>query len=159
MNTTAQTRRKFLVVVDDTPECRVALRFASARARNTGGGVMMLRVIEPAEFEHWAAVRNLMREEAREEAEALLQGLATEVNGWAGVLPEIATREGRARDEILKLLEEDPGIRILVLGASPEGDNPGPLVTDLAGRLAGSMRVPVTVVPGNMTSQQIDEVT
>ncbi len=159
MNDSAHTRRKFLVIVDDTPECRVALRFASARARNTGGGVMMLRVIAPAEFEHWASVRNLMREEAREEAESLLQGLASEVNSWAGVLPEIAIREGRPRDEILKLLEEDPGVRILVLGASSEGDDPGPLVSDLAGRHAGNMRVPVTVVPGNMTREQIDEVT
>ncbi|MBM3518185.1 MAG: universal stress protein, partial [Alphaproteobacteria bacterium] len=85
----AQGIRKFLVVVDDTPECRVALRFACRRARKTQGGVTLVRVIEPADFQHWAAVGNLMREEARAEAETLLQSLAADVNHSAGVIPEL----------------------------------------------------------------------
>lgn len=161
MNETAEKksqRRSFLVVVDDTPECRVALRFASMRAKKTGGGVVLLHVIEPADFQHWMAVENLMREEAREEAELLLQGLAAEVHEWAGITPEYRIREGRKQDEILALLEAEPSIRVLVLGASPEAEGPGPLVSRLAGQISGSMPVPITVVPGNMTPEQIDEV-
>jgi len=151
-------RRSFLVVVDDTPECRVALRFASMRAKKTGGGVVLLHVIEPADFQHWMAVENLMREEAREEAELLLQGLAAEVHEWSGIMPEYRIREGRKLDEILALLEAEPSIRVLVLGASPDAEGPGPLVSRLAGQISGSMPVPITVVPGNMTPEQIDDV-
>ena len=154
-----QASRKFLVVVDDTPECRVALRFACRRAMRTGGGVVLLRVIQPADFQHWLAVAERMREEAREEAEYLLQQLAAEVNDWAGVMPEFMIREGGTRDEVLGLIEEDPGIRILVLGASPDKEGPGPLVSSLAGQMSGSMSIPVTVVPGNLTENQVDELT
>ena len=77
-----RARRNFLVVVDDTPECRVALRFACMRAHRTGGGVVLLRVMEPADFQHWMAVEKLMREEAREEAEELLRGLSDEMNEY-----------------------------------------------------------------------------
>ena len=153
------TRRKFLCVVDDSPECRLALRFAFRRAARTGGGVILLYVIEPADFQHWMAVENLMREEAREAAEEVLQTLADEVNEWSGIMPEFSIREGRKQDEVLALLEEEPEIRLLVLGASAEKDGPGPLVTALAGSLSANMRVPVTVVPGNLNIQQIDEIT
>ena len=153
------TRRKFLCVVDDSPECRLALRFAFRRAARTGGGVILLYVIEPADFQHWMAVENLMREEAREAAEEVLQTLADEVNEWSGIMPEFSIREGRKQDELLALLEEEPEIRLLVLGASAEKDGPGPLVTALAGPLSANMRVPVTVVPGNLNIQQIDEIT
>ena len=152
-----RARRNFLVVVDDTPECRVALRFACMRAHRTGGGVVLLRVIEPADFQHWMAVEKLMREEAREEAEDLLRGLSEEMNEYSGLMPEFRLREGRVVDEILGLISEEASIRILILGASPDAAGPGPLVSRLAGQMSGSMQVPVTVVPGNMTVEQIDD--
>ena len=152
-------RTKFLVIVDDTPECRLAMRFAFRRAARTFGGVVMLYVIEPADFQHWMAVENLMREEAREKAEEILQDLATEVQQESGIMPEFRIREGRTQDEVLALLEEDPDIRLLVLGASVDKEGPGPLVSRLAGQVSGSMRVPITVVPGNLTVEEIDEVT
>ncbi len=152
-------RRKFLVVVDDTPECRVALRFACLRARNTGGGVTLLYVSEPADFQHWMAVGDLMQHEAREEAEKVLQGLAAEVNELSGIMPELVVREGRRHDELVALIEEDPGIRVLVLGAAPGSEGPGPLVSALAGQMSGSFRIPITIVPGTLSDSQIDELT
>ena len=151
-------RRSFLVVIDDTPECRVALRFASMRANRTGGGVVLLHVIEPPDFQHWMAVENLMREEARQEAEELLQGLASEVFAWSGIMPEYRIREGRKLDEILAILAEEPSIRVLVLGASAGDEGPGPLVSRLAGQVSGTLPVPISVVPGSMTPEQIDDV-
>ena len=123
------TRRKFLCVVDDSPECRLALRFAFRRAARTGGGVLLLYVIEPADFQHWMAVENLMKEEAREEAEEILQTLADEVSQWSGIMPEFAIREGRKLEQVLSLLDDEPEIRLLVLGASKEKDSvPGTTV-------------------------------
>jgi nucleotide-binding universal stress UspA family protein len=152
-------RSKFLVVVDATPECKLALRFATHRARNVGGGVTLLHVIEPAATQEWVAVAKMMQQEAREEAERLLQNLATQVHEESGITPELVIREGRAKDELLALIGEDPSIRILVLGAGTGSDGPGPLVTALAGQMSGSLSIPITLVPGGLTLEQIDALT
>jgi len=153
------TKRKFLCVVDDSPECRLALRFAFRRAARTDGGVILLYVIEPADFQHWMAVETLMKEEARDEAETILQTLADEVSRWSGIIPEFAIREGRKLEQLLAFLDDEPEIRLLVLGASTDKDGPGPLVSALAGPQLGQLRVPITVVPGTLSNDQIDEVT
>lgn len=147
--------RIFLVVVDDSEEMRVALRYAALRARHTGGRVALLYVIEPSDMQQWMAVENLMREEKREEAEALLQKLSGEVSDLCGTLPIVYIREGRRRDELLALLDEEPGISILVLAAGTGPEGPGPLVTHLVGKMSGRMRVPITVVPGSLADEQI----
>lgn len=154
-------RTKFLVVVDQTPECRTALRFATQRACKVGGNVILLHVIEPPapDGQQWMSVANLMQEEAREQAEQLMQQLASQVHAESGINCELVIREGRKRDELLALISEDPSIRILVLGAASGGEGPGPLVSALAGQMSGSMRVPITVVPGNLSNEQIDALT
>ncbi len=151
--------RQFLVVVDDTPECRKALRFAWRRAQRTGAGVTLLRVIDPVDFQHWLSVEERMREDAREEAEELLQKLAVEVQQQSTILPELVVREGAVRDAVVKLIDDDKTIRILVLGAGTGSEGPGPLVTQLAGKMSGALRVPVTVVPGNLSDEQLDLLT
>ena len=152
--------RKFLVVVDDTPECRVAVRFAARRAERTGASLVLLRVIVPdPSHTHWIAVEERMREEAFDEAEVLLQDIASDINEWAGLVPAVAIRQGQIKDEVLGQIDEDSGVDVLVLAASPGTDGPGPLVTTLAGKLSGSMRIPVTVVPGNLTDSEVDRLT
>ena len=148
--------RVFLVVVDETEEMNVALRFACRRARHSGGRVALLCVIEPAEFQHWMAVEDLMREEARSEGEQLLQKLAARVNELVGSIPILYVREGKVRDELFKLLDEEPRVSILVLGANPGSRGPGPLVSALTGKMIGKLRIPVTVVPGNLSDEEID---
>jgi len=147
--------RIFLVVVDESEEMRVALQFAARRARHTGGRVALLYVIEPSDMQQWMAVENLVREEQRQAAEQVLSKLATEVKEMSGTLPVVYIREGRRRDALLALIEEEPSISILVLaaGAGPEG--PGPLITALVGKMSGKMRVPITIVPGSLSDAQI----
>lgn len=151
--------RVFLVVVDDTEEMRAALHYACRRARHTGGRVALLRVVEPAEFQHFATIGNLMRAEARQEAEELLQRMATEVNEISGHLPVLYVREGSPRDELIRLIDEEPQISILVLAADTSPGGPGPLVTAMTGKFVGRLRVPVTIVPGNLTDAQIEAIT
>ncbi len=151
--------RVFLVVVDQSEEMRVALRFAARRAMRTGGRVALLLVQEPAEFQHWVAVGDLMREEAREEAEGLMQRLSAEVKEWSGNFPVVHMREGDARVELEKLLDEEPSISILVLATSTESGAPGPLISHLVGKGSGSLRVPVTIVPGSLTDEEIIAIT
>lgn len=151
--------RIFLVVVDSTEEHRKALRFASLRARNTGGRVALLYVIEPAEFQHWMAVEDLMREERRQEAEALLTRVSAEVQELSGLTPVYYLREGSVREELLKLLDEERGISILVLAAGTGKKGPGPLVSQLGGKQSGTLPIPVTIVPGNLSDADIDGLT
>ena len=65
-------RRKFLVVIDDTPECSRAVLYGALRAQHTAGALVMLYVIVPGEFQHWIGVENIMRAEAMEAAEETL---------------------------------------------------------------------------------------
>lgn len=155
----ATNTRVFLVVVDDTEEMRAALRYACGRARHTGGRVALLRVVEPAEFQHFATIGNLMRAEARQEAETLLQRMAAEVNEVSGQLPVLYVREGNPRDELIKLINEEPQVSILVLAADTGPGGPGPLVTAMTGKFVGRLRVPITIVPGHLTNEQIQAIT
>src|SRR5437763_14172604 len=103
-------QRVFLVVVDETEELQIAVHYAARRAQHTGGRVALLYVIEPSELQQWMAVESRMREERREEAEALLRKVASEVGELSGSMPVIFIREGRRRDELLALIEEEPSI-------------------------------------------------
>ncbi len=154
--TSGDRQRIFLVVVDDTPEMAVALRFAARRAKKTGGRVALLYVTEPADFQHWIAVEDLMEKERRMEAEEVLQKYSDTVLEWSGAMPVLYVREGRPQDALLELLEEEPSISILVLGANTGPKGPGPLVTACAGKLAGKLPIPVTIVPGSLGDEEID---
>ena len=110
------SQRKFLVIADDTPEFQTALRFACRRARSTGGHLAMLRVIEPAVFEHWSGVREEIERQARAEAEAFLQKMAEFVIAETGAAPEfIIVNAESARQALRSVIAEDPDIKILVL--------------------------------------------
>ncbi|MBD0413537.1 universal stress protein [Oryzicola mucosus] len=148
-------RRKFLVVIDDTPECERAIAYASRRAQNTGGVVVMLYVIVPDDFQHWLGVEKIMREEATASAQAALASYAAKVREKAGIEPELVVREGKPADEIHKIIEEDQDIAILVLAAGAAKEGPGPLVASIAGKGA-AFPIPVTVVPQNLSDEDIE---
>jgi hypothetical protein len=146
--------RIFLVVVDETEEMRIALRYAALRAFHTGGKVALLAVIEPPGVQLSKGVEERMEEERREEAERLISTLTAEVKGTCGAMPIVYIREGRRRDELLALIDEEPSISVLVLAAGAGQEGPGPLVTALIGH-SGRLRVPITIVPGGLSDEQI----
>lgn len=148
-------RRKFLVVVDETPECSRALLFAGRRALHTGGVVVLLYVIVPSEFTQWAGVENIMRAEATEEAEAALARAADFIREKTMIEPQQVIREGSPAEEIVRLIEDDEDIAVLVLAAGTDKEGPGPLVTALVGKGAGAFPVPITVVPGHLDDETI----
>ena len=152
--------RKFLVVADDSPEFSAALRYACARAKATGGRVTLLRVLEPAVFEHWSGVREEMERQQRAEAEGLLQKSAAQVMDATGHPPELLVVEsGDTRGAIRSVVVDDPDIKILVLAAATHGRGPGPLVSAVSkeGVNNHGRKLPVTVVPGDLTDAEIAE--
>jgi nucleotide-binding universal stress UspA family protein len=148
-------RRKFLTVVDDTPESTRALLFAGRRAIHTGGALVLLYVIAPSEFTQWIGVENIMRAEAMEAAETALGRAADFVREKTGIEPQVVIREGGRSEEIVGLIEDDEDIAILVLAAGTDKEGPGPLVSALAGKAAATFPVPITIVPGHLDDETI----
>ncbi|MGZ2258938.1 universal stress protein [Roseobacter sp. A03A-229] len=150
--------RKFLVILDDSRECLNAMRFAAMRAAHTGGGVEILSVIPPDEFNHWIGVGEVMREEARERIEVHYEVFAKWMRDRQGINPELVIREGRPVDEILAQIHEDSEIGVLVLGAGTDKKGPGPLVTELT-KSAGTLPIPMTIVPGDLSKEKLEAIT
>src|ERR1700751_6258058 len=150
--------RVFLVVVDESKELQTALHYAARRPAPTGGRLALLYVIEPAELQHWISIENLAREERREEAEQLMQRLCEQIAPIAGTIPIVYIREGHRADQLLALIAEEPTISILVLAAGTGPEGPGPLITYLTGKPAARLRIPITIVPGGLTLEQLDAV-
>lgn len=150
--------RKFLVVLDDSRECLNAMRYAAMRASHTGGGVEIISIIPPEEFNHWIGVADIMREEARERIHAHFEVFAKWMRDRQGVEPDLVIREGDPLSEILAQISENSDIGVLVLGAGTEKKGPGPLVT-LLSKSSGSLPVPITIVPGNMSKEQLEAIT
>lgn len=148
-------RRKFLAIVDGTPECERAITYAALRARSTGGAVVLLYVIDSAEFQQWLGVEQIMREEAKATAGAALDSHAARIRENIGIEPELVVREGSPPQEIHKLIEDDQDIAILVLAAGSSKEGPGPLVASVAGKGA-AFPVPVTVVPAGLSDDDIE---
>ncbi len=151
-------RRKFLVVVDETPEAKVTLRFAARRAEHTGGVVSLAHIMAIPDTQTWRGVEELMREEAEAEAEATLYDAAKYVHDLNGNISEVVMLEGKKREALLALIKQDPAISILVLASGSGREGPGPLVSAVAGTSSTSYPIPVTIVPGTLTEKEIDAV-
>lgn len=149
-------RPKFLAVVDDSEECSKAIRFAARRCARLGASIVLLGVAPPPEHETWLGVGEVMQAEAEAEAEKLLDAAAASVRAFAGLEPEKIVRTGEKAAEVVKLIEEDEDISLLVLAAGTGREGPGPLVSALAGKSAGTFPIPVAIVPGFLEDEEID---
>jgi len=149
-------KRKYLVIIDDTEECSRAVHWATKRAERTKSVVEMLRVIDTGDRgQQWLGVADLMQAEQMEAAKAALEKHAKQAEGTAKVKVERVIREGNTPDVILKLIDEDADIGILVLAAGTGKEGAGPLVTYIA-KNAGTFPIPVAIVPGHLADEDID---
>lgn len=146
--------RVYLVIIDETEEAHVAMRFAARRASKTGGAVHILALVPKQAFNAFGGVQATIEEEARDRAEVLATSAAGELFSEVGKMPQIAVRMGDGKTVILEYLAEHPEVAALVLGAAREG-NPGPLVTHFTAN-AGTMPCPLFIVPGGLDEDEID---
>jgi nucleotide-binding universal stress UspA family protein len=149
-------RSKFLVIVDESKELNVAIRFAAKRAQSTKGGVILLNVIEQFDPQQWQSIEDIILQEAREKAQEKLQKWSKVINDLTNIVPELIVKEGVTSEKIVETLEEDSAIRFLVLAAA-EADQPGPLVSLLAGQKSGKLPVPVVIIPQGLSEDVIDD--
>jgi nucleotide-binding universal stress UspA family protein len=148
-------KRKFLAIIDATPECGRAASYAARRAKSSGGAAVFLYVVESADFQQFLGVEKIMRAEAEAEANARLSKIAEEIRESVGIEPELVVREGKTDEEIHGLIEADREIAILVLASGNSTEGPGPLVSSVAGR-AAAFPIPVTIVPATLTDEEIE---
>jgi nucleotide-binding universal stress UspA family protein len=151
--------RVFLVVIDSSEELHQALYYACCRAKSLDGRIALMYCILPAEFQHWAGVGELMRDEARKEAGNLLAANAEYVHKLTGIQPAMYLREGDPKTELINLIDEEDDISMLILGGNTDGESSGPLINYLTTKGAAVCRVPITIVPGNLSDADIDELT
>jgi nucleotide-binding universal stress UspA family protein len=150
--------RKFLLIVDESQEVESALYYAASRIAHSSGSILMLYVIEPQQFQHWAGVRQVQLEEETTKARALFRLFRRKLHlaGFENIVCEEVIREGNKAEEIVRMIEADEDVAILVLGASIDPQGPGPLVSSLAaGKAAGTFPIPIAIVPGNLALDDI----
>jgi len=149
-------KRKYLVVIDDTEECERAVYWAAKRAARTKSQIVMLRVIETADrSQQWLGVADIMQAEAMETANTVLDKFAARTKKIGHITPDRVIREGNTAEQLIKLIDEDADIGILVLAAGTGKEGPGPLVTQLA-KTAGQFPIPVAIVPGHLSDEDLD---
>lgn len=147
--------RTYLVVIDDTAEAEIALRFAARRAAKTGGSVEILALIPQPEFVAWGAVQATIESEARDHAEAVVKQAIDTLATENTLQPVIRVKQGDPVAAIRETLAENPDIGALVLAAAASG-NPGPLVSHFAGADSGTLPCPVMIIPGSLTTEALD---
>ncbi len=148
--------RTYLVLVDDSPEARVALRFAARRASKTGGAVEVLATVQPQDFVQWGGVQAAIEEEQRLRIEASVAASVGEIMDAAGMTPEIVVRAGDPVQVVRAYVGTRDDIAALVLGAAPAG-HPGPVVANFTGNDAGKLPCPVLIVPGSLSDEQLEK--
>src|SRR3546814_3297722 len=149
--------RTYLVVIDDSPEATLALRFAARRAARTGGGVMVLAIVEPQDFLAFGGVQATIEAEAREQAEALAEAAANAIAQEANVSPKILVKSGKPAEVVREVIGASDAIAALVLATAPSGA-PGPLVSHFTGNDAGTLPCTVMLVPGGIDIERLAEV-
>ena len=149
-------KRTYLVVIDDSAEARVALRFAARRAAKTQGAVEVLAIVEPQDFVQWGGVQAAIEEEQKLRIEATIASSVGEIVDAAGIEPEIVIRAGEPVKVVRELIGERQDIAALVLGAAASGA-PGPLVANFTGNDAGKLPCPVMIIPGSMSEERLEQ--
>jgi nucleotide-binding universal stress UspA family protein len=151
-----QPKRTYLVVVDDSPEARVALRFAGRRASKTGGRVEVLGIVEPQEFVQFGGVQAAIEEEQKLRIEGVVSSAIGEMLDEAGVEANIVVQQGDPVRTVREYLTGRDEVAALVLGAAPSG-NPGLLVANFTGADAGKLPCPVMIIPGSMSEERLEQ--
>ena len=151
-----ESRRTYLVVVDDSAEARVALRFAARRAAKTDGKIEVLGIVEPQDFVQFGGVQAAIEEEQRHRIEGVVSSAIGEILDESGVEASVIIRQGEAVRTVREFIGEREEVCALVLGAAAHG-NPGALVADFAGTDAGLLPCPVMIIPGGIADERLEQ--
>lgn len=151
----AAKKRTYLVVVDDSAEARIALRFAARRASKTGGRVEVLGIVEPQDFVQFGGVQAAIEQEQRLRIEGVVSASVGEFLDESGVEANVILQQGEVVRTVRDYLAGREDVAALVLGAAPSG-SPGPLVAHFTGNDAGKLPCPVMIIPGSLSDERLE---
>jgi nucleotide-binding universal stress UspA family protein len=151
-----EAKRTYLVVIDDSAEAAVALRFAARRAAKTNGRIEVLGIVEPQDFVQWGGVEKAIEEEQRLRIEGVVSASVGEILDEAGVEAKIIVQQGEPVKTVREYIGEREEVAALVLGAAPSG-NPGILVSNFCGTDAGKLPCPVMLIPGSLSDERLEQ--
>jgi nucleotide-binding universal stress UspA family protein len=151
-----EPKRTYLVVVDDSDEARVALRFAARRAAKTKGRVEVLGIVEPQDFVQFGGVQAAIEQEQRLRIEGVVSAAIGEILDESGLEANIIVQQGEVVRTVRDYLEGRDEVAALVLGAAPNG-SPGPLVVNFTGNDAGKLPCPVMIIPGSLSDERLEQ--
>ena len=152
----ASAKRTYLVVVDDSAESRVALRFAARRASKTSGRIEVLGIVEPQDFVQFGGVQAAIEQEQRLRIEGVVSAGIGDILDESGVEANIIIQQGEVVRTVRDYLDGRDDVAALVLGAAPSG-SPGPLVVNFTGNDAGKLPCPVMIIPGSLTDERLEQ--
>lgn len=153
----AALQKSYLVVADESEEFNAALHYALNLASLNNGHVSIVHTQDLKDFLHWGAVEDMVRQDMRKESEQLLWSIAKQCNNYNGHIPSLYSREGKTIDVISDILEEDRRIAALILAASSKNSGPGPLIKHFSGKAASQLKIPLVIVPGNLSKEDIEK--
>ena len=148
----------YLAIASESEEGQKALRYAARMAQAHRGHLGIVHVLHVDDFQHWSNVEEMMKQELRAEAEKFIWTLAKTMHELTDHIPVLYIEEGQRDDVLVDIINDDPAIRMLVLGGGTGGAGPGPLVSHFTGKGLSRLRVPVVVVPGHLEPQKIDAI-
>ena len=152
-------RQVFLVVMESNIDMKTSLYYTCRMAKRVNGRIALLYVVEPSDFVEWQSVGNLLQEQQRQEAEQVLQKAAGEVQRQSGIMPALFIREGKKIDETAQLIEEEQTISALVIIVDVVGKTPGTISSQWNAKLSARLKIPLIIVPNNLTEEDIRRVT
>ncbi|MGE5562684.1 MAG: universal stress protein [Bacillota bacterium] len=152
----AEQKRTYLVVVDDSDEARVALRFAARRAAKTKGRIEVLGIVEPQEFVQFGGVQAAIEQEQKLRIEGVVSAAIGEILDESGIEANIIVQQGEVVRTVRDYLGGRDDVAALVLGAAPSG-SPGPLVVHFTGNDAGKLPCPVMIIPGSLSDERLEQ--
>jgi nucleotide-binding universal stress UspA family protein len=152
----SEAKRTYLVVIDDSPEARVALRFAARRAAKTEGRIEVLGIVEPQDFVQFGGVQAAIEEEQRLRIEGVVSSAVGEILDESGVEARIVVQQGEPVKAVREFIGLRDDVAALVLGAAPSG-SPGPLVANFTGTDAGRLPCPVMIIPGSLADERLEQ--
>jgi len=151
-----QAKRTYLVVVDDSEEAHVALRFAARRASKTGGRLEVLGIVEPQDFVQFGGVQAAIEQEQRLRIEGVVSAAIGEIVDESRLEANVIVQQGEVVRTVRDYLDGRDEVAALVLGAARSG-SPGPLVAHFTGNDAGMLPCPVMIIPGSLTEERLEQ--
>ena len=144
---------KILVAIDGSEFSKNAVRFASCLAMKIKAGVIALRINDVPRYSHWMGISNKVKEEMFESSEKMIQEAVEIGRTEFDMAVTGMIREGTPVEEIVKVVNADQEISMVVLGASGKGNAArrliGSTTEGLIHEVSRSLHCAVIVVPGS----------